>query len=100
MATPIGIKDIPTFIANVLTRLQDFQLIPVRWCVNTDTIFVEANNTAHGAGKRLVWPATHCPTLRRQRAPRGRGCYHPTAPLSHLHSALAAQSTHGPRHLA
>ena len=33
MAAPIGIKDIPTFIANVLTRLEDFQLIPMRWCV-------------------------------------------------------------------
>ncbi len=92
MAAPIGIKDIPTFIANVLTRLEDFQLIPMRWCVNTDTIFVEANNTAHVAGKRLVWPATYCITLRGERVLRGRAYYDRTEVLSHFDPALAARS--------
>ncbi|MBI3300795.1 MAG: PaaI family thioesterase [Deltaproteobacteria bacterium] len=58
MAAPIGLRDIPTFIANGLARLSDLHLIPVRCCVGNDTIFVEANNTATVAGKRIVWPAT------------------------------------------
>lgn len=90
MAAPIGLRDIPIFITNALTRLSAFQLIPVRCCVNNDTIFVEANNTAAVAGKRIVWPATYCITLRGDRVLRGRAYYDRTEVLAHFDPTLAA----------
>jgi ketosteroid isomerase-like protein len=91
MAKSISLDHIPDFISGVLARLPEFHFIPVHWSVTGDTIFVEANNTAFVNGKRIVWPATYCITLRGDRVLRGRAYYDRTEVLSHFEPALAAQ---------
>lgn len=75
MAEPIGIDRIPDFITLALDRMPDFRMIPVHWAANSDTIFVEARNTATARGERVVWPATYVITLRGGRVLRGRAYY-------------------------
>jgi hypothetical protein len=91
MAKPIGLDQLPNFIAGVLARMPEFHLIPVHWGVTGDTIFVEANNTALVNSKHVVWPATYCITLRGEHVLRGRAYYDRTEVLSHFEPALAAQ---------
>jgi ketosteroid isomerase-like protein len=91
MAQPIGRDHIPAFISGALARLPEYHLIPVHWSVTGETIFVEANNTALVDGKRRVWTATYCITLRDDRVLRGRAYYDRTEVLSHFEPALAAK---------
>lgn len=90
MTEPMPAARYVDFIAAGLKRLPEFHLIPTRWAVNGDTIFVEARNTATVSGRSVVWPATYVVTLRGELVARARAYYDRTEVLMHFEPSLAS----------
>jgi hypothetical protein len=85
------------FIAEALTRLPEYHLIPIHWAVNGDTIFVEARNTALVNGEPIEWPATYVVTLRDEMVIAGHAYYDRSEILMHFEPALSANRANAHR---
>ncbi|HKU23924.1 MAG TPA: nuclear transport factor 2 family protein [Candidatus Sulfotelmatobacter sp.] len=89
MAAPMPAPRYVDFIAEALTRLGDFHLIPVHWAANANTLFVEARNTAVVNDKPVEWPATYVVTLAEDgMVTRARAYYDRTEILMHFEPEL------------
>ena len=78
------------FIAEALTRIRDFHLIPIHWAPNGNLLFVEARNTAVINGEPVEWPATYVVTLHKDgMVARARAYYDRTEVLMHFGPVLA-----------
>jgi hypothetical protein len=54
MAEPISGDDIRDFITRGLNSVTDYRLVPTNWAARGDTLFIEARQSAHIAGREVM----------------------------------------------
>lgn len=80
MERPIGIAEIPDSITATLALAQGFVMVPERWRVAGDAVFVEARNEAAIFGTPLRWQSVYRVVLAGEHVIDGRR-YYDRAPL-------------------
>lgn len=81
MPEPLPASGIRALITRTLALLEGFRFEPVRQARSTDTLFLEARNSAVVLGEPVTWPAVYCVTVRGDRVLRGRRYYDQAAIL-------------------
>jgi len=95
MPEPLPASRIRALITRTLGLLEGFRFEPVRQGRSTDTLFLEARNSAVLLGEPVTWPAVYCVTVRGDRVLRGRRYYDQAAILpSAMMAALPAEEPH------
>jgi len=80
MERPLKATQVATHMDGVLNLMPDFHFTISRWRERENTIFVDAQNAATIAGRKLLWDAVYCVTLKGDHVIRGRR-YYDCAPL-------------------
>jgi ketosteroid isomerase-like protein len=80
MERPLKATEVATHMEGVLKLMPDFHFTISRWRERENTVFVDAQNAATIAGRKLLWDAVYCVTLQGDRVMRGRR-YYDRAPL-------------------
>lgn len=91
MAQPLYGAAIGEFVAAALAAVPDFTMIPIRWCVRDNTVFVEGRNTGTVADRRVTWPSIYRLITRAGRVLDGRALYDRAAVLAHTDAGLAGR---------
>lgn len=80
MERPLKATEVAMHMGGILKLMPDLHITVHRWRERKGTVFVDAQNAATIAGRKTLWDAVYCVTLRGDRVIRGRR-YYDRAPL-------------------
>jgi ketosteroid isomerase-like protein len=80
----------------ILRLLPDLRITVNRWRARDHTVFVDAQNSATLAGRKILWDAVYCVTLRGDRVIRGRRYYDRAPLLARVHPPLPSLPLYEP----
>ncbi|MBI3245207.1 MAG: nuclear transport factor 2 family protein [Deltaproteobacteria bacterium] len=80
MERPLKATEVAPHMKGILKLMPDLHITVNRWRARNDTVFVDAQNSATIASRKILWDAVYCVTLREGRVIRGRR-YYDRAPL-------------------
>ena len=96
MQRPLKVVEMAPHMGGILTLMPDLHITVNRWRAQSDTVFVDAQNSATIAGRKVLWDAVYCVTLRRDRVIRGRRYYDRAPLLARVHPALPSLPLYEP----
>lgn len=96
MARPLQVGEMARHMQGILTLMPDLHITVNRWRARGQTVFVDAQNSATLAGRKILWDAVYCVTLREGRVIRGRRYYDRAPLLARVHPALPSLPLYEP----
>ena len=96
MERPLKATEVATHMDGILKMMPDFHFSISRWRERDGTVFVDALNSATIAGRKLLWDAVYCVTLRDDRVIRGRRYYDRAPLLARLSPTLPSMPAYEP----
>jgi len=96
MARPLQVGEMAPHMAGILTLMPDLLITVNRWRAREQTVFVDAQNSATLAGRKILWDAVYCVTLREGRVIRGRRYYDRAPLLARVHPAFPSLPVYEP----
>lgn len=96
MERPLRVAEMAPHMEGILTLMPDLRITVSRWRARTDTVFLDAQNSATIAGRKTLWDAVYCVTLRGGRVIRGRRYYDRAPLLARIHPALPSMPAYEP----
>jgi ketosteroid isomerase-like protein len=96
MERPLKVAEMAPHMEGILKLMPDLRITVNRWRARDHTVFVDAQNSATVAGRKILWDAVYCVTLRGGRVIRGRRYYDRAPLLARVHPALPSMPLYEP----
>ncbi|HEV8718553.1 MAG TPA: nuclear transport factor 2 family protein [Candidatus Binatia bacterium] len=96
MERPLKVDEMAPHMEGILTLMPDLYITVNRWRARDQTVFIDAQNSATIAGRKILWDAVYCVTLRGGRVIRGRRYYDRAPLLARVHPALPSLPLYEP----
>jgi ketosteroid isomerase-like protein len=96
MERPLKVAEMAPHMEGILTLMPDLHITVNHWRARSDTVFVDAQNSATLAGRKILWDAVYCVTLRGGRVMRGRRYYDRAPLLARVYPALPSLPPYEP----
>jgi len=96
MERPLTVNEMAPHMEGILTLMPDLHITVNRWRTRNHTVFVDAQNSATIAGRKILWDAVYCVTLRGNRVIRGRRYYDRAPLLAQVHPTLPSLPLYEP----
>ena len=96
MERPLKVTEMAPHMEDVLKLMPDLHFTISRWRERDGTVFVDAQNSATIASRKLLWDAVYCVTLRGDRVIRGRRYYDRGPLLARVSPTLPSMPAYEP----